>query len=895
MKNILFLFGIMCLAWSARAQQTTFEGVVQDSLNNPMELANVMAFYKRDSIAASYALTDSDGRYLLKLKEGEEYWIKCSYLGYEPWEGIFVAKGKSMTQLITLTESTYNLDGVEIVYEFPVTISGDTITYKTDAFTNGKERKLKNVLEKLPGFEVDKNGVIRVQGKKVDKVLVEGKEFFDGDSKMAVNNIPADVIDKIDLLQNYNEIGAMSGLGNNESLALNIQLVDGNKSMWFGDVEAGGGPDERYLAHPNVFYYSPKTSINFIGDINNIGEQAFTMRDYFRFNGGFESMGGNAGSSFSLASDELGIAMMQNDRAFETTSALAALNITHTPNKKWSLSSYGIFSGVDNQLKTRSLRNYVGTQTERNEVTESNLNQTLGSGMLKIEATYKPNPQLFISYQGFAKTSSIEDEDNRLSTFSTTATPNTILESNRRDPFSIDQKLTYFQMLDEHNIISADASWKYKKQRPNYFLQTETKPFDSVLPISDSQDYRLNQDKKILSNTVDASFNYYYLINPRNHINFTSGLNLLDQYYQSGIEQILDNGISSQLPQDRFSNDANYNISDNYVSAHYKTQLGKLTLSPGINWHYYSLKDNQSGNNLTSIKTLWLPDFFAKYKFGSSENITLNYSVNTEFTDVQNAGNATIIRNYNSLFYGNRSLENLWYHSLNLSYMNFDMYNFTNFYFMVNYQKRFDDINESVVYSGTDRLSVPTNALLTNDILMSNASYEKRFTFLKATATANVSYSNFQNSVELEQNRNKSLSQTYQLSAETNFSVLPNLEIGIKNTWANYQSSSIDQTYITNSPYAKLEVVIPGGFIITADYEYTDYHAKDNETSSYYDFLKAAIYYRKDDSPWEFKIAGNNLLNTESIRRDSFSDNVISTYQYFVQPRYVMFTAKFDL
>lgn len=894
MKKILFLLGIVCLAWSARAQQTMFEGVVQDSLNTPLELANVMAFYNNDSTAASYAMTDADGRYALKLKEGIEYWIKCSYLGFETWEGTFVAKGKSMTQNINLVESTTNLDAVEIVYEFPVTISGDTITYKTDAFTNGKERKLKNVLEKLPGFEVDNNGEIRVQGKKVDKVLVEGKEFFDGDSKMAVNNIPADVIDKIDLLQNYNEISAMSGLGNNESLALNIQLIDGKKSMWFGDIEAGAGPNDRYLAHPNVFYYSPKTSINFIGDINNIGEQAFTMRDYFRFNGGFESMGGKGGSSFSLASDDLGIAMMQNDRAFETTSALAALNITHNPNKKWSLSTYGIFSGVDNLLKTRSLRNYVGTQTERNEVTESDLNQTLGSGMLKFEATYKPSPQLFMSYQGFVKTSSIEDEDNRLSTFST-ATPNSILENNRRDPFSIDQKLNYFHMLNKQNIISADASWKYKKQLPNYYLQTETKPFDTVLPIIDSQDYRLNQEKTILSNTVDAAFNYYYLINPRNHINFTTGVNVLDQNYQSNIQQILDNGSSSQLPEDRFSNDANYNIVDTYVSAHHKAQLGKLTLSPGINWHYYSLKNTQTSTNLNSNKNLWLPDFFAKYKLGSSENITMNYSINAEFTDVQNVGNATSIRNYNSLFNGNRTLENLWYHSIDVSYMNFDMYNFTNFYFMVNYQKRYDDINESVVYNGTDRLSAPTNAMLANDILMTNASFEKRFAFLKAKATANVSYSNLQNSVELEQNRNKSLSQSYKISAETNFSILPNIEIGVEQKWANYKSSNLDQTYVTSNPYAKLEVVIPGGFIVTADYEYTDYHAKNNPTSSYYDFLKAAIYYRKEGSAWEFKLAGNNLLNTEYIRRDSFSDNVISTYQYFVQPRYVLLSAKFDL
>ena len=337
MNKLLIITALLCFGLSAKAQQTVVEGVLKDSVGNPLEFATVMAFNKSDNSTESYALTDSDGYFKLKLVDGKPYIIRYRYLGYETAEEEIMAKGRIMKLNHVLIESAVILDAVEVVYEFPITINGDTISYKAEAFANGQERKLGNLLEKLPGFEVTPEGEIKVQGKMVDKVLIEGKEFFDGDAKMATKNIPADVVDKLDLIRDYNKVGPMQGLGSEENLALNIRLKDGKKSMWFGDIEAGAGPDSKYFAHPNVFYYSEKTSINFIGDLNNIGEQAFTMRDYFRFNGGFRSIGSQRGSTFNLSADELGLALMENNRAYNINSSLAAMNISHNPNKKWSI------------------------------------------------------------------------------------------------------------------------------------------------------------------------------------------------------------------------------------------------------------------------------------------------------------------------------------------------------------------------------------------------------------------------------------------------------------------------------------------------------------------------------------------------------------------------------
>ena len=152
-------------------------------------------------------------------------------------------------------------------------------------------------------------------------LINEGKDFFDGDSKLATKNIPADAVDKVEVLRNYNEVDQMRGLGNDQdNIAINIKLKEGKKNFWFGEITAGGGIAEekgKYLIHPKLFYYSPKYSINFITDFNDIGEVPFTWRDYFKFTGGFRNFNRGGGTNFSISQSDLGFALTQNNRANE--------------------------------------------------------------------------------------------------------------------------------------------------------------------------------------------------------------------------------------------------------------------------------------------------------------------------------------------------------------------------------------------------------------------------------------------------------------------------------------------------------------------------------------------------------------------------------------------------
>ena len=284
MNKILYTF-ILLLTTSLTFSQIKMEGLVKDSLNNPLELANVILINKETSALESFAISNANGEYKLSLQKNTSYNLQVSYIGMESISRQIDSKDNDINKDFTLSQSNV-LDAVELTYEMPVKISGDTLIYNADSFNTGTERKLEDVLKNLPGVEVNDDGQIEVEGKVVGKVMVEGKDFFDGDTKIATKNIPSNAIDKVQILKNYSEVGQLSGVQNNQdNIAINIKLKKGKDKFWFGNVTAGVSAIEGllnntsdtdvdnqslYLFQPKLFYYSPKYTVNVIGDLNNL-------------------------------------------------------------------------------------------------------------------------------------------------------------------------------------------------------------------------------------------------------------------------------------------------------------------------------------------------------------------------------------------------------------------------------------------------------------------------------------------------------------------------------------------------------------------------------------------------------------------------------------------------
>ena len=178
-KNLLWVL-LFIVPLQLTAQSIELSGKVKDSIGNPLELANIIATVKESGDIESYGITDAEGNYRLKLGKGKTFELRISYLGLKTEVAAITVSedGQDITRDFTLVADPNQLDDVELVYEIPVTIKGDTIVYNADSFTNGEERKLGDVLSKLPGVEVNDNGEIEVEGRAVSKVMGRRERFF---------------------------------------------------------------------------------------------------------------------------------------------------------------------------------------------------------------------------------------------------------------------------------------------------------------------------------------------------------------------------------------------------------------------------------------------------------------------------------------------------------------------------------------------------------------------------------------------------------------------------------------------------------------------------------------------------------------------------------------------
>ena len=190
-KNIFIFFLLLSLTSYG---QVKLEGIVKDSLKAPLESASLVAIDQKTNNLESYVLTDINGEYKLNLKNNSNYKIQVSYIGLRTINETLDTKEADILKDFVL-RSDIALD--EVIVKMPVVVRGDTLIYDADSFKNGSERKLEDIIDKLPGVEINESGQIEVEGKVVNKLMVNGKDFFDGDTKIGTKNIPSSAVDKI--------------------------------------------------------------------------------------------------------------------------------------------------------------------------------------------------------------------------------------------------------------------------------------------------------------------------------------------------------------------------------------------------------------------------------------------------------------------------------------------------------------------------------------------------------------------------------------------------------------------------------------------------------------------------------------------------------------------------
>ena len=222
------------------------------------------------------------------------------------------------------------------------------------------------------------------------------------------------------------------------------------------------------------------------------------------------------------------------------------------------------------------------------------------------------------------------------------------------------------------------------------------------------------------------------------------------------------------------------------------------------------------------------------------------------------------------------------------------MYTFLNVYGGLNFERRTNDIQNNFELNQLERVSTPENVLTVNEQGSGYLNIEKRFDRFRIGVTGNWTYSLVNNQLNDLPNQNENIQQVYEGFASTRLFEKISAKVSYELTLNDYNGNQSENTFINEELAVKLDYEIVKGLEWSSKVSLNNYRSADNRTSSTYNLLDSSIKYRKEGSPWEFGIRGMNLLNTANIRRDSFTDNLISTYEFTIQPRYFLMTVMFD-
>ncbi len=270
---------ILCLcSLVATAQKVTVSGVVMDgSLNEPMTGASVVLLQPKDSAQSAGISTDLEGRFKLPAVKAGNYIMRISYMGFQTYyRNIVLPKNNKSINLgtITLQENSKIMKEAEVTARVAqVEMKADTFIFNADAYRMPEGSMLEELVKKLPGAEIDDEGNIKINGKSVSKIMVDGKEYFQNDTKMALKNLPSKLIKKLKSYDKKSDYSRITGIDDGEEeTVLDLSVKKGMKDGWVGNFDAAYGTEDRYSGKANVNRFMDNSYLSVIGSRNNVND-----------------------------------------------------------------------------------------------------------------------------------------------------------------------------------------------------------------------------------------------------------------------------------------------------------------------------------------------------------------------------------------------------------------------------------------------------------------------------------------------------------------------------------------------------------------------------------------------------------------------------------------------
>ncbi len=692
MKGIVrtgILLGLLFLCVKSFSQKNVISGMLMDTLGEPLINGTLVLLHPQDSVMEYFAISDTKGHFKIKGISRGDYIFQASYVGHQSFYNKVKVDGQDINfGFIALKPESLYLEGATVTGErIPILIKNDTIEYNAESFRLQANDVVEDLLKKLPGVEVEKDGTIRAQGEEVQSITVDGKEFFGNDPTIASQNLPADAIDKVQVFDRASEMATFTGVNDGaETKSINLKLKEDKKKGVFGKVTAGYGTEDRYEGKANINRFNNKTQMSFLGRANNINQQGFSLEDYIGFSGGLQNMISGSGS-MELEIDgnngPIPLDFGQANYGF-TRSLSAGLNLNHDFSKNTEFrSSYFISQIKKEEDKERFRQNFLGEDIFPSEEVEE---QDLKSQNHRLNLSLK---QKIDSTQVLRLRTNLSVNDRNFNRLTNNKVFNTLnqlenagwgKENTAIDNLKFSSTLSYMLRLKKKGRSLAatfELGGDYNDNNEKIETTNEYKLTDPINTFIDT----LHQENLEKNDQLDYNLRFTFT-EPMSRRSFLQFIYNRRNYSNESYRDVYDIRGSQGIFNDALSNHYLRDYFYDQIGLVFKNNSKKSNFSTGIKWQTSALNGKivRDERVINRPFKAWLPSMTWQYRFSTAKNIRLNYT--TDFREPRMEQLQPYVDNRNplSLYIGNPELQPEYIHRLNLRFMWFDRFSFTDFY-----------------------------------------------------------------------------------------------------------------------------------------------------------------------------------------------------------------------
>lgn len=863
----LFLFFISHQVFS----QGNLSGVIKNVDQIPVSNAIVQLLLNDDVIF--YTTTNNEGFFVLKYTKLENYNIEINAFNYKKKStSINLISFDSKPIEIILDIETRNLEEVVVLGNSnAMKQKGDTLLYNLKSFTNGSERNLKDILNKLPGIDIDENGQIKVNGKAVDKLLVDGQEFFGDNHQMATENLNAEMIGGVDVYNNYTNNSNIKDIEGSEKTALNIKINEGYKGKITGNLSAFSGYDNRYKTGANLFRFDKKMNLSFIENLNNTNEETISLMEYFNMNKSIKNdLNNNKTSNFST-NDDIPTRLLSNDNVINKEITFGALNFSYFPSSKIKIEGFTI---VNNNFQKEQI---FSSNKFFQDVSPISTSETIGAkgkflfNQTKIKSEYKINNKSILNYSLIIEPTKDNQQKDIYQIISSTA--NNLLENQNTHKTKFGQQLSFINRLASNKLMTLNAYQELFIEDNIYNLKSDLLKFNIGNNFEQYKNYRENEF---------GFLGKYAIKIKKNILAFGISYTSLNQNFNSNSNNTFNNNI--KLKRDNFSLECSLSKRNGFWQYLFEN---KLT---------YFLNDFNKQNNI-----FYLPKAQLKLELKSTSNITLNYQKQIQFPNANQVFNNTLIQNYYTINKGGNLniFQPILSNNFGLSYLFIDLFSGTIVFSSINYIESKNTITTNSTYQ--QNISEISNLYANNNKNLNfNLSFERKLKILKSRIKSSISFSkingiNYINNIE---NNYQNIIAFFKIGLISRFkNPIFNYNIGYETQFVEtkYQINLSELKKNIYKPFINFEGKISKNINYHLDNSYSIYKSQNIERRFFKTVFEISV--KPQLTKWEFYIKGNDILNLKStqIIEVNLENNIEQTKILSRLPGYVGIGARYNL